>query len=378
MENEVAVIKPNALPVEMNEEFGKLVDLGFILHQNQESAKKAQDIVDKVLGELKTVDIKTVDAVKYETSMEQVREIRRKLKVTLDTITDRRTPKTKFFDDVRTLFTREEARIKIMQDAVSKIENAWEKEKSDRNKKQKEEADKKIAEAQKKIDQVGEEKLAFGKLYIDLKTDKGRTLMDTFNNKPNSELEVYAGILSGWVPDLSKSWPTLPGHDKLTEAEKAWFFSDYVTYMTQVKQTLIDSVPERLKLSTEQKQAQDKKDADNLLLAQKSEQERLESSVAAHVEGVKIDAVMDISVNAEPLVEQAKGSKKVLVYEVSKAEHLIPLIQAYIKNVFPKLTIEEQLKKFSFVITDANKRLADGEVITGVPTVEEFKTRTRS
>jgi hypothetical protein len=58
---------------------------------------------------------------------------------------------------------------------------------------------------------------------------------------------------------------------------------------------------------------------------------------------------------------------------------MIALLQSYIKHNLPALTIEEMNKKFSFVLTAANTRLNDGELLEakGLEAIEDYSTTSR-
>jgi len=55
---------------------------------------------------------------------------------------------------------------------------------------------------------------------------------------------------------------------------------------------------------------------------------------------------------------------------------MIAIIQYWVVNHMNMMTVEELTKKFSFMLTAANKDLGKGTTIEGVPTVQDFSTRT--
>lgn len=375
-------IKENALPMDMREMHGKLIDIGHVLHLSHTSLSKATLVANDCVADLSSVDIKTVDATVYEAKIERAATVRAKLGTTLEAIENRRKPFTVFFDSIRTLFTTDEGKIKLLIDQIKVKQNAWEKEKFDRNKKVKDDQAKKIQETQAAIERKAQIERDFSKNVLNHTATALKKLIQSFNAKTNAELEAHGKVLAGWKPSLESVWALFPpmvlGSEEFAAANKSRFFEVYAHTMTKAKQELIDSIPGRLKLA-----ADDKKKLDEQKVKQVDEQITnavtvITDEIAAKTEGEKVDAVMDISMTATELTAPAKGAGSRNVYKPTTAAHLLPLIKSYLENDLKNLTVEQMLKKFDFVITAANKRLNDGEsgIISGVPTEKEFTTRT--
>ena len=71
-----------------------------------------------------------------------------------------------------------------------------------------------------------------------------------------------------------------------------------------------------------------------------------------------------------------KGTTVKMKYDVQTHKQMLSIIQYWVVNCMNLLTIDDLKKKLSFTITACNEALnKDGEIIEGVPTIEDVRTR---
>lgn len=377
-------MEPNNLPAVIDpEKFGGLIEVPKILDKNRSSVLNASKAVDGLLAGIAGLDIAKVDATDYEAKMEQFTLMDGKLNTTLKTLEDARSPYTSFFDEIRTLFTTEEGKVRVLRDTIKTKRNAWEAEKNKRNRASKDEDNKKIALKQKAIDDHAALVIQLNKLYTASRTGTIERLLKTFSEKTKADLPTYGETLKKYVPSLEKAWPSiilpLVGDPAIIRAvideQKPIMFEDYSTTLSQTRTQLVDSIPGRLAADEKTMKEADEYNVKALAEATAKNLAQVESDVLAAVEGKKIDAVMDVSVSGTPVLEKAKGSVKSKKYKIEKMSDIMSCLKQYTETDLLELTIEEAATKFKFAITSANKKLNAGIKIVGLESEESFSTR---
>jgi hypothetical protein len=79
----------------------------------------------------------------------------------------------------------------------------------------------------------------------------------------------------------------------------------------------------------------------------------------------------------EPVAARAKGSTKKQIYVLKSHKDFGTILQSWLANDMPGLTLDELNKKLGFMVTAANKRLNDKNpiVLDGIETMDEIKTK---
>lgn len=387
MENNLQVAKFEK--PEDNVRFGSLIEIPGILDKNKSSVLNASVVVNAMIAHIATYDIKNIDQTVFDAEMEKAAQLHAKLSTTLKAMEEKRKPYTQFFDDVRTMFTTEEGKLKLLIDKIKSPRNAWEKEKFERNKSEKAAQDKLIADKQKLIEDEAGALLNLKKSFIETVRAVLEKMHKAFAEKTNADLPAYGKVLQGYTPNLEKAWPMVVSYakalypyddalfDRVVAHEKPKLFSEYIKTVTEVKTSLIDSIPARLAASDDEKKKHDQEDIMNLNNFTDAAFKNAEVNVQAEVEGKKIDAVLDVSVNASPVIKSTKGASKKKEYVIKTMADMTRILQSYLANDLPQLSVEEARKKFSFAVTAANKRLNEDITIDGIEVTDLFNTTAR-
>jgi hypothetical protein len=373
-----------------NEQFGNLVNIPSIVDQNKSQALRAVAAISAKAKEIAAMDLATVDAQVMEAKYTELDTLMARGKNTLEQMEARRKPFTGFFDQIRKLFTGAE---KDVQDALLELKSsmdAWQREKSRRQQLAQAEIDRKLAEEQAVIRLRAEQFTRYtNKLLLEI----GRRielLSNGFYAQGLTTIDAYAEQLRAMVPQLNGAeYDKIIGEATPLSAELYnQLSSEFMQKIHAERNRLLDLVESRktelTRIANDQHAAdesrkrieQENKDRQEAL---KQEQREREQTTQAIADAETMNAMFETAANATPVVGLSKGTRVKKRYTVQSHTGMIALLQSYIKYTLPTLSAEEMNKKFSFVVTAANTRLNDGEVIeaAGLSVEEDFSTTTR-
>ena len=159
---------------------------------------------------------------------------------------------------------------------------------------------------------------------------------------------------------------------------------DFVETITAERDRLIALVPARIEeLKRSASDAEAAKAAAERIAKEKEERDaELAKAAAGRIQAVESEANANKMANAfehaaiAPSVQVSSGTVQKKKYAPATPKEFIPIIQWWVANTMPFLTIDELNKKLSFMLTAANKALNEGTKIEGVKTVDDFSTRT--
>lgn len=373
-----------------NEQFGNLVNIPSVIDQNKSQALRAVAAISAKAKEIASIDLTTVDAQAMEAKYLELDTLMARGKNTLEQMEARRKPFTGFFDQIRKLFTGAE---KEVQDAILELKtsmDSWQREKSRRQQIAQAEIDRKLAEEQAAIRLRAEQFTRYtNKMLLEI----GRRielLSNGFYAQGLTTIDAYAENMRSMNTDLSgPEYDKIIGESTPLSAELfPQLVPEFKNKLSTERNRLLDLVESRkteLTRIANDKQAadesrkrieQENKDRQEALKKEQQERQELAQQTA---DAETMNAAFDTAANATPVVGLSKGTRVKKRYAVQSHAGMIALLQSYIKYTLPTLSLEEMNKKFSFIVTAANARLNDGEVIeaAGLSVEEDFSTTTR-
>lgn len=388
-------------------DFGNLVILPDLYKASKDRVEKAKAYSATILLPVEGLDLLKVDAQEMETLMVPVRDLRTLLAEAEEEIKGERMPHTKKMDAIKSLFTGLEKDFADMTDKVKKIDTAWEGEKLRRASVATAANEKAIRKTQEAVSM---------RVYVrqSMTNNFTREIMaeilgmnKAYEGKTADLLPAYGEALQPWVPELeADTWTricalTLPVYPCHTEEEKQairqevvnemWpqMAADWENKVTEDKERLIDLIPSRItelneaatsaeaQAAMEQRLADSQAEITSTLTAEgenKAQAQELAGDTA------KLDASFEVASQAVPVVAMSSGTSVKKKYKVNTHSAMVALLQSFVANDLPFMTIEEMNTKFSFVRTANDKRLNKGEVVQakGLEVVDDITTRRAS
>lgn len=361
-------------------EFGNLIELPRIYEDGLNTVTGARAYTKKLLSPLETIDWTKVDALQMEQILGPLRENRQFIAEAKAEIHDARKPHTKKMDAIKALFTGLESDLDTLDAEIGIRLAAWESEKLRRQRAANE-------DSQRKIDKANEATRVKVHLKNIINQNFGAALIaeiqamsGAYYSRSADELVEYGEALALWAPefdltqfssgkDLASMPVSLSHHD---EVERVSFFNEvkdsvlpslqaeWVERVSSERDRLITLIPSRIKeLST----------VSPLVAQARIENERAKvrasladslharSEIAAmEADNEKLNTILDnapLSVSAP----SAKGTRVKSKYEITAHTAFIPIIGNWVKKHLGKLTVDEAIKKLSFMITAANSDL---------------------
>lgn len=350
------------------------------IHINsRERIEKAKAYTTLQLSAVLLVNLQEVDAVFMEGLLVPVINLRALLVEAKGEIEAARKPFTQRMDAVKKLFTAIEAEFEEQIQKVATVQNKWELEKLNRQRISDQKAEQDLAKKQAKIN--GELRMrndinqAFAQLLV---TDMQR-MTEKYYSKTSAELAEFGQAIKAWNPALyiedyvtmSKVHCNILHHslEECTEilktiAEELYpgLADEYTTKMSEKRDYLVDLIPSRIIELTEgdpveaaQRIADEKAETLSTVMAVVGEKLEL-NTMNADTE--KLSAHFEVMPSG-PVLEKAKGAVVKQKYVATSHKAIAAILQSWVKNSMPKLTIPEIEKKLSFMFTAANDRLND-------------------
>lgn len=383
-----------------------LKNLPDTLMQNQGLADRAVKSVSEVIAPIKAIDLTTIDAETMEAHDTTLAGLQTRLKDAYTLMNGDRAPFTKLFDEIKSRFTAEEKKVVSIGEEVKSIRDGWQKEKARRNQLAAQETAIKLEKQQALIDA----KTYFAKFIIDkFATAAVHTIQrmhSKFYSLSETELDAYASQLKGWSGVLDNdTWNTFltgminPKPQLLTGEQMQVLLNEVVVEqrpklsaewkerMVSERDGLIELVPSR-KMELERianDEAAAKEAEDRIAEEQKEREAKMKqdalsmvSATETNAEVEKVNASFDAAANGGNVVSLAKGTSVKKKYQPKSHKAHVAIIQWWVTNCMPKMTLEELQTKLSFMRTAADKALNEGLVLEaeGLEVVDDYSTRT--
>ena len=222
---------------------------------------------------------------------------------------------------------------------------------------------------------------------------------DKFYSCTLGNIDTYKAELEGYLPKQLK------GQDLLVELQKHPLLMEeqineiqlatmneatkelsqiFTTKLIAECNRIIEMVPGRkeelVRISNDENEA--KRVAERIAKEEEERKAQIEKEKAESEAKAKEEAnasKMDVAFENASISQETtltKGTSVKMKYDVQTHKQMLNIIQYWVVNYMNLLTIEDLKKKLSFTITACNEALnKDGEVIDGVPTVEDIRTR---
>jgi hypothetical protein len=391
------IMQQNQLQTIDNEQFGQMINLPNILQENRKSttgATLATNQLNEKFSAANILDssIQQLDALDSELNSMQV-----KLEATIKKQEEKRKPYTGFFDTVRSLFTAEEKAVGSLAQQIKNNRAIIAAEKNRRDKIAK-------AEQQKAIDKKNEEisiRATIREQYHAFYSNW------SFNERNSTRDRFYAIDINGLNTLKSKgainTYPcsiTFSFNESnvrsfhhtqqevlaiLTQEVAVQNNDEYKQQCIDYFNSLIDLIPSRImELERIANDAELAKLANARIEAEKQaaelEQQQQtafrQQAIATEATAETLEATFDTIATTE-VIEQAKGVKIKQKYKpVNHAGH-IAILQWWVSNIMPSMSVEDLQTKLSFMRTAADKALNEGTTIKndGLEIIEDIKTR---
>ncbi|OJV51631.1 MAG: hypothetical protein BGO31_00055 [Bacteroidetes bacterium 43-16] len=364
-----------------------------VLTQNQELTSRAIAAMQAIIlpSDLSALDVISGDGVES-----QVNDLRSRAKQAIDMNKERRMPITRKMDEIKSMFTAAENAIDTEAKRLVTWSNAWAAEKHLRVKKAQEESAAKVALENAKVDfafriQQDMDRIYTGALAVTLEFIS----KDFYKQGTQAELVAFMQTITTDRYPLIEfnvqpiNPPALPVEElnqifyKTYNETLPLLSNAYTEKIKQEAERYTALIPGRVaELATI---AADASAAEAAAARIQEEQNSIAQSIvlesAQNIEAFEAKANTEKLGNSfaeaaiAPTVEQTKGTVHKQKYAPKSHKEILPIIQWWITNQMSLMTVDDALKKFSFMFTAANKELNKGTVIEGVPTEDDFSTR---
>lgn len=385
------------------QEMSQLSQLPDILSKNRGLRGRAIAAVEPVLKEFSEKSLTEMPDLEIQQWDEKLNELSGKLKDSVKVNNDRRKPYTSTFDRIKSLFTAEE---KAISDVDEKVVAERKRIALEVHSRQEKERKRKEDELAKKDDDIAVRAVITQRMGIAFREYRDSTIKrmsDKFYSMGESELPAYVDTLRNYEPVLKVGAVTCEGPNPTKYNSKEEIIghtvdviremypglqAQFTKEVTAKRDELIDLKDSRLRELKEiaegnAKAAEEAKQRrkDEEAAAEKRRQEEAEAeeiAIKAAAEGEKLNAAFETEVKSNTVATQGKGTKIAKEYSVESPAGWKSIIMWYVANEFPRMTPAEMEKKLGFMLTAANKALAEGELIEsqGLKLIDAVKTRT--
>lgn len=345
------------------------------------------------------IDLTLLTVAEGDGIEKEINDLRKRGSDAIKICKDRRMVFTRQFDLMKKAFTEQETSIENALIPYKSFADNWNAEKYKRQQAEQQESNKKIAEENAKIEykQYVQEQLT-AKCYS-LIEEYSKRMNDKFYSCTLGNIDTYKAELEGYLPKQLK------GQDLLVELQKHPLLmeeqineiqlatmNEATKELSQIFTTkqiaecnrIIEMVPGRkeelVRISNDENEA--KRVAERIAKEEEERKAQIEKEKAESEAKAKEEAnasKMDVAFENASISQETtltKGTSVKMKYDVQTHKQMLNIIQYWVVNYMNLLTIEDLKKKLSFTITACNEALnKDGEVIDGVPTVEDIRTR---
>ncbi|MFT4061106.1 MAG: hypothetical protein QM642_01975 [Edaphocola sp.] len=345
-----------------------------------------------LLDQVAATDFATLEPERGEMMDALLSSAQNKAKDSTEAINAERSPYTKAFDEVKSIFTSEEKKMKDIAETAGRYRSKWAVEKQrrmdeDRRKQQAalDLARDKANYRQAVTDAINAAFYATVKLVAD-------NLNQGYLAATAETLDTVEAKLKGYAPMFVRpevNFPTWDNHGaeeiKVSVEAEMWprKAEEFARIVGEERDRLVALIPSRR--AELERMAQDASLAAEVAARHAQEEAERQAALAARQAAANeaaaneasaqtMDAAFEQSALA-PALEQTKGTTAKLEYIVNTHRDMGLVMQFWVKNNMPLLTPDELKKKLSFMVTAANAALNRGEAIGGLNTQEDLQVR---
>jgi hypothetical protein len=385
-------------------EFGNLIQLPRLYASGLITVNGAKEYTAKLLAPLEVVDITTVDSLKMEQLIEPLRENRQFLAEAKAEVYDARMPHTRKLDAMKSFFISFENDLDDLDaQSLGKVK-AWEAEKIRRQRVANEDAQKAIHKATERASLVAAITNALNRGVANSILAEVKGMSTAYYAKSADDLTAYGDALAAWAPELdAETWGPIRDAIKLTgayhstqEVDDILFTTagglvegakaEYAQAIAAERDRLVTLIPSRINelntVAPEVAQARIDKEQAAIVANVAQVVEAKAEVVSMTADNDRLNAVLTHA-PAAVSAPTAKGTKVKQKYAITLHTAFPPIISNWVKNHLGNMTLEDALKKLSFMVTAANEDLnRKDDPITllgkGLEVVEEVVVARRS
>lgn len=365
--------------------------------QNEALATRAVAGIEKMISELPK-DFTILDPAQGDAVEAEVNDLRKRGADAIKLNRERRMVFTRQFDEIKSALISFEKRIEPSVEILKSWADGWNGEKFRRQEEERKKQEKELFIRNQTIEYTRKVSGEIDEAIHGLIGDYYARMNRAFNQCTMDTLDAYIENLKSYEPtplSFDELNIVFSQNPNLTSDRRAAIEKDVIKMhlptmsdffkekILEERDRLIATAPGRkeelLRAANDEIEAQKaqeriakEENERRIKIAQEAEEAKKKAAEAAAME--KMGAALD-NAAVGPSVELSKGTQVRLKYAPESHKEMVPIIQWWAANCMPLLTITEVKKKFSFMITAANKELNKGMVIDGVPTVDDVSTR---
>lgn len=345
------------------------------------------------------IDLTLLTIAEGDSIESEINDLRKRGADAIKMCKDRRMIFTRQFDLMKKAFTEQETSIENALIPYKSFADSWNAEKYKRQQAEQQESNKRIAEKNVKIEykQYVQEQLT-AKCYA-LIGEYSKRMNDKFYSCTLGNIDTYKAELEGYIPKQLKGIDLLielQNHPLLTEEQmnniQLSTLENSTTELSQIYTSkliaecnrIIELVPGRkeelVRIANDESEA--KRVAERIAKEEEERKAQIEKDKSEAEAKAKDEAnasKMDVAFENASISQETtltKGTTVKMKYDVQTHKQMLSIIQYWVVNCMNLLTIDDLKKKLSFTITACNEALnKDGEIIEGVPTIEDVRTR---
>lgn len=345
------------------------------------------------------IDLTLLTIAEGDSIESEINDLRKRGADAIKMCKDRRMIFTRQFDLMKKAFTEQETSIENALIPYKSFADSWNAEKYKRQQAEQQESNKRIAEENAKIEykQYVQEQLT-AKCYA-LIGEYSKRMNDKFYSCTLGNIDRYKAELEGYIPKQLKGIDlliVLQNHPLLTEEQmnniQLSTLENSTTELSQIYTNkliaecsrIIELVPGRkeelVRIANDESEA--KRVAERIAKEEEERKAQIEKDKSEAEAKAKDEAnasKMDVAFENASISQETtltKGTTVKMKYDVQTHKQMLSIIQYWVVNCMNLLTIDDLKKKLSFTITACNEALnKDGEIIEGVPTIEDVRTR---
>ena len=345
------------------------------------------------------IDLTLLTVAEGDSIESEINDLRKRGSDAIKMCKDRRMIFTRQFDLMKKAFTEQESSIETALIPYKSFADNWNTEKYKRQQSEQQESNKKIAEENAKIEYkqyVQEQRTA--KCYA-LIEEYSKRMNDKFYSCTLGNIYAYKADLEGYIPKQLKGIDLLielQKHPLLTEEQaneiQLATLNESTKELSQIYMSkliaecnrIIELVPGRKEelVRIANDDSETKRVAERIAKEEEERKAQLEKDKSEAEAKAKDEAnasKMDLAFENASISQETtltKGTTVKMKYDVQNHKQMLSIIQYWVVNCMNLLTIDDLKKKLSFTITACNEALnKDGEIIEGVPTIENVRTR---
>lgn len=345
------------------------------------------------------IDLTLLTIAEGDSIESEINDLRKRGADAIKMCKDRRMIFTRQFDLMKKAFTEQETSIENALIPYKSFADSWNAEKYKRQQAEQQGSNKRIAEENAKIEykQYVQEQLT-AKCYA-LIGEYSKRMNDKFYSCTLGNIDTYKAELEGYIPKQLKGIDlliVLQNHPLLTEEQmnniQLSTLENSTTELSQIYTSkliaecnrIIELVPGRkeelVRIANDESEA--KRVAERIAKEEEERKAQIEKDKSEAEAKAKDEAnasKMDVAFENASISQETtltKGTTVKMKYDVQTHKQMLSIIQYWVVNCMNLLTIDDLKKKLSFTITACNEALnKDGEIIEGVPTIEDVRTR---